>query len=82
MSRSYQKTAITGITKAASDKQGKRFANRKLRSKVKEALGELTYEVDEDVIFPEMREVSDVWSFDKDGKMSFDPKEQPKLMRK
>ncbi len=76
MSRSRKKTPITGHTKAESDKQDKRLANRRLRRSVKVAV-----EHDADVI-PEMREKSNVWGFSKDGKQRFDPEKYPKDMRK
>lgn len=62
MSRSKKKTKISGITTADSEKENKRDANRKLRRIVKQQIkgGEET--------FSELREVSNVWSFDKDGK--------------
>lgn len=33
-------------------------------------------------VLPLLRELSNVWSMAKDGKMIFDPQEHPKLMRK
>ena len=61
MSRSRRKTPICGIA-GSSDKEGKRLANRKFRRKEKEALKECK-EPPKD-----LNEVSDVWSFNKDGK--------------
>jgi hypothetical protein len=58
MSRSYRKTPITGITMARSEKTDKRLANRRLRRKVKTGALELR-----------LREVSDIWGFEKDGKI-------------
>ena len=63
MSRSYRHTPIFGITTSRSEKQDKRFANRPLRRKVKSRL------VTGDEEMPLLREVSNVWSFDKDGKV-------------
>lgn len=75
MSRSRRKTPIVGITTAMSEKFDKGKANRKLRSRVHVALDR------GDEVLPELREVSDVWTFAKDGKQSLnDP--DPKLMRK
>jgi hypothetical protein len=71
MSRSRRKTPKAGITTADSEKQDKRLANRDLRRKVRQ--GKLDLRV---------RDVSNVWSFDKDGKQRFDPKKHPKEMRK
>jgi len=64
MSHSYKKTPIHGITTCHSDKPYKVAANRKLRRKVNEALANGEHEV-----LPTLREVSNAWSFGKDGKM-------------
>jgi len=61
MSRSFKKNPITGNTKAESEKQDKRDANRKLRHANKIAVKK----GDEPVL---QRESSDVWKFSKDGK--------------
>lgn len=53
---------IFGITTSRSEKQDKRRANRALRRVVRHCLRE------EDEMLPLLREVSDVWGFDKDGK--------------
>ena len=62
MSRSRRKTPKTGITTAETEKENKRQANRKFRRvtkvKVKKGGDEL----------PLTKELSNVWSFDKDGK--------------
>jgi len=62
MSRSRRKTPKTGITTAETEKENKRQANRKFRRvtkvNVKKGRDEL----------PLTRELSNVWSFDKDGK--------------
>lgn len=78
MSRSRRKTPVTGITAAASEKQDKRSANRKLRRRVKQDLNEDT----EGTLLPSERELSNVWTMDKDGKQRFDPERYPDLMRK
>jgi hypothetical protein len=62
MSRSFQKTPITGVTTCESEKQDKREANRKLRRKTK-----LQVKAGSEMILA-LREVSDVWSMGKDGK--------------
>lgn len=74
MSRSRKKTKIRGVTKAKSEKRNKQNANRKFRRLIK-----LKVENDE-IVLPEKREVSNVWEFDKDGKI-YDP-EMNKLLRK
>jgi hypothetical protein len=62
LSRSYRRTPIFGITTSRSEKQDKAFANRRLRRKVKVCLAADNEEL------PLLREISNVWSFDKDGK--------------
>ncbi len=62
MSRSKKKTKIHGNTIAKSEKENKQKANRKLRRIVKQKVNS------GDTELPELREVSNVWSFDKDGK--------------
>ncbi|MGG6230487.1 hypothetical protein [Tenacibaculum sp. SDUM215027] len=62
MSRSKKKTKIHGNTTAKSEKENKQDANRKLRRIVKQKVNSGKTEL------PELREVSNVWSFDKDGK--------------
>jgi hypothetical protein len=66
MSRSFKKTPVCGITGARSEKRDKRRANRTYRRLCRARLRS-TFEL------PQMREVSNVWSFAKDGKICFDP---------
>jgi hypothetical protein len=63
MSRSKRHIPKRGITTSETEKENKRKANRNLRRKVKVQIkkGESKLSV--------LREVSSVWSFDKDGKM-------------
>ena len=63
MGKSFRKTDIIGHG-GTSDKYSKRIANRVLRKKTKM----LIKRDPESEIFPVMREVSDTWSFNKDGK--------------
>jgi hypothetical protein len=63
MSRSRKKSKIRGITTADSEKKDKQDANRKFRRLTKQK----AKKGDED--FPDVREISNVWSFDKDGKI-------------
>ena len=75
MSRSYRKHPFCGWSCAESEKKDKQLTNRTLRRLVKCALAtgqEL----------PEIREVSQVYSFSKDGKQRFNPEKSPKEMRK
>lgn len=62
MSRSKKKTPKTGITHAETEKADKRNANRKFRriTKVQVKKGDNT--------FVNLKEISNVWLFDKDGK--------------
>lgn len=62
MSRSRKKNPVKGITSADSEKEDKRNANRKFRRKIKQEV----HKGEEQL--PELRELSNVWMFDKDGK--------------
>jgi hypothetical protein len=62
MSRSRKKTPKTGITTAESEKDNKRKANRIFRRATRVQLKK------GDSQFVSIKEVSNVWSFDKDGK--------------
>lgn len=79
MSRSRRKTPIRGITNSVSEKQDKRLANRRLRRRVKEGLSAPLLET---TVLPDVREVSNPWAMDKDGKQYVDPEKHPKEMRK
>ena len=63
MSRSKKKTKIQAITTAKSEKENKQAANRKFRRIVKQKVTSEKTEI------PQIREISNVWSFDKDGKI-------------
>lgn len=75
MSRSVKKTPKKGVTGAKSEKDDKREANRKLRrtNKVKLKAGNAEPK--------SIKEVSNVWGFEKDGKQ-FLAKPSPKDLRK
>lgn len=76
MARSFKKTPVVGNART-TDKYDKRLANRKLRMHVKSALKK-GYE-----LMPELREVSNVWDFSKDGKHWLsNPDIRDKWMRK
>ena len=62
MSRSKIKTPISGITTAPSDEEGKRQANRAFRRNTRMEV------LKGKEIVSLLREVSNVWSFPKDGK--------------
>jgi len=66
MSRSYKKQLYCGIA-ATSDKKGKQKANRAFRRKEKTSIA--TFKLKNLPIH--LNEVSDTWSFPKDGKMYF-----------
>lgn len=77
MSRSRRRAPVRGLSTAESEKEDKRMANRKLRRRVRTAL-----RVDPEAPLPHLREVSNPWSMDKDGKTRFDPARHPEAMRK
>lgn len=69
MARSKKKTPIISITTAPSDKSDKANANRRLRRNVRQQLKELEDdEIIDELLLPQLREVSNVWDFAKDGK--------------
>jgi hypothetical protein len=78
MSRSRKKTSITGITFSPSEKQDKRLYNRRYRRVCKQNL-ESNIETE---LLPHLRDYSNPWSMNKDGKKWFDAKKYPKNMRK
>ena len=75
MSNSKKKTKIRGNTTAESEKADKQAANRKYRRIVKQKVKK----GDENI--PKIRETSNVWSFDKDGKI-YDSNMKDKDLRK
>ncbi|WBU90323.1 hypothetical protein [Cellulophaga omnivescoria] len=75
MSKSEKKTKIRGITTAKSEKENKQDANRKYRRIVKQ---KVKYNESE---LPKIREISNVWSFNKDGK-KYDSEMTHKDLRK
>lgn len=77
MSRSRKKNPICGNCDSDSEKKDKRLANRRLRRVINSS------DLVVDDVLPEMREVSNVASFDKDGKHWFEGcSDHDKLMRK
>ncbi|MEM6719131.1 MAG: hypothetical protein AAF611_07455 [Bacteroidota bacterium] len=75
MSRSRKKIKIRAITTSKSEKKDKQQANRKLRRIVKQKVKS------EETELPKLREISNVWAFDKDGKI-FDDEMTEKDLRK
>lgn len=93
MSNSVRHTPIHSWTNAPSDKAGKQQANRALRKINKNVLSQLkqrdlTSVIDTEDLQIDMhniKEVSSVWQFPKDGKSYLKPEmieKCPKLMRK
>ena len=68
MSRSQRKSKIFGITKCESEKQFKRKYNRMYRHKVRSMLKDSIDDGYGDVLLPELGEIVDIWSGNKDGK--------------
>ena len=62
MSRSRRKTPITGTCVCRSERHDKLMWHSRFRARVREAI------IRDDEVMPHVREVSDVWSFGKDGK--------------
>lgn len=62
MARSRRKSPYTGWTTAKSEKYDKTLARKKLRVATRKA-----FATDAE-LFPELRDVSDVWLFMKDGR--------------
>jgi len=75
MARSFRHTPIFGLTTSQSEKQDKRLANRRLRRAVRVQIA-LGCEV-----LSLLREVSNVWCFDKDGR-AYDERASARDMRK
>jgi len=78
MSRSKKRTPVCGMTAATSEKQDKRKYNRRYRRACNVALQMAT----DECLLPLLREQSNIWAMDKDGKNWFDAKLFPELMRK
>jgi hypothetical protein len=76
MSRSRKKNNICGTTGVKSEKFDKQKSNRRLRKKIKQQIK------NNKEVFSLKKEVSDLWTFGKDGKHFFDIKTYPKGMRK
>lgn len=75
MSRSKRKTPIIGITTAETEKENKLEANRKLRRLNRMKIHKGDFE------FFHLREISDVWCFDKDGKQYLKNPDRKDLMK-
>ncbi len=75
MSRSFRHTPVIGNACASSDKPGKQIANRTLRTHVRMTLRKCLRNCADfdNLLVPLLREVSNVWSFPKDGKHRMNP---------
>ena len=62
MSRSYIKNKIVGYTKKETEKRDKTIANKRCRRLVKVRIAKRSE------VLPLIREVSNIYQFDKDGK--------------
>lgn len=74
MSRSFRKNPFCGWTTARSEKDDKGNAHGSLRAAERDPKRA--------ALEPTLRDVSNVWCWDKDGRQRFDPIKHPKLMRK
>jgi hypothetical protein len=66
MARSFRRHPIAGLTKAPSDKPGKRLASRRLRTAIHRTLRTGAWE-----LLPHRRQFGSPWDFPKDGKRWF-----------
>lgn len=77
MSRSRRKNPVSSITKADSEKEDKRRANRRLRARERQALDKVIQGVVDfvftELVWPRLREASNVYKFAKDGKTWWGP---------
>ena len=78
MARSRKKNPVHSMTTASSEKEDKRLYNRRFRRVSKQALRVNP----EREVLPHLREYSNPWCMDKDGKVRFDPKKHPEWKRK
>jgi len=78
VTRSRKNQPYRPMTTANSEKEDKRIANREERRINRRILDETQ---DGDMLRI-TNEVSDPWKMDKDGKVRFDPGENPKSLRK
>ena len=78
MSRSFKKNPICGWAKCESEKDDKRFANRRIR-RINRVLLE-KYQLGDEL--KDRKLLYNVWDLGKDGKQVFNPEKFPELMRK
>lgn len=82
MSRSRRTQPVTGVTMATSEKEWKREANRKLRHATAQVLQAMPSGDPDALVLPVLDEVANPYDSPKEGKHRFDPRQQPRLMRK
>lgn len=68
MSRSRRKTPIWGITTASSEKDDKQIWHRRYRARVRSAIETCVDYEDLDWLIPTVKESSNPWDMNKDGK--------------
>ena len=78
MTRSSRRTSIVGVTTCPSEKRDKQFANRACRHALRVALA---HDATGDEVLPTLRDVSNPWTMDKDGKQWIGGR-WPSLLRK
>ncbi len=71
MSRSFRKTPIFGFTTAQSEKEDKRIWHSRFRSREKQRLQQSALSDPESHLTTVELDVSNVWSFNKDGRQYF-----------
>ena len=77
MSRSFKKNPFCGMSCAESEKKDKQRYNRKFRRIDKQSIKK-----QDDMLLTSVKEVSNPWAMDKDGKQRFRKDVHPDLMRK
>jgi len=82
MSRSRRRTPVCGITTAQSEKQDKVAAHRRERRRVHAVLATMLAPEPACDVLPHRRELSNVWSYAKDGKQYLGPRPRPEYLRK
>ena len=77
MSRSRRKHPFRGLTLADSEKADKVASHRGYRKRVNQTLSPTL-----ETPLPLERQFTNVWSMAKEGKTRFDPRTDPRMMRK
>lgn len=77
MARSKRKTPVRAVTTAESEKADKVASHRRIRRAVRQIVPRSA-----DAVLPLEKELTNSDSMSKDGKLRFDPKQSPRLLRK